>query len=43
MTNTPTLLEIASYLTDDTFVCVVALALSVYIALEATNRIGGRQ
>jgi len=43
MTNTPTLLEIASYLTDGTFVYVVALTFSVFIALEAINRIGGRQ
>jgi hypothetical protein len=42
MTNTTTL-EILSYLTDTTFVSVVALTFSVFIALEAINRIGGRR
>ena len=43
MTNTPTMLEALSYLTDTTFVSVVALTFSVFIALEAINRIGGRR
>jgi hypothetical protein len=43
MTNTtPTMLEALSYLTDTTFVSVVALTFSVFIALEVINRIGGR-
>jgi hypothetical protein len=39
--TTPTLLEVASYLTDTTFVSFVALTFSVFIALEVVNRIGG--
>ena len=39
--TTPTLLEVASYLTDTTFVSVVALTFGVFIALEVANRIGG--
>lgn len=42
-TTTPTPLEVLSYLTDTTFVSVVALAFSVFIALEIVNRIGGRR
>jgi hypothetical protein len=43
MTNTtPTTLEVLSYLTDTTFVSIVALTFSVFLALEAINRIGGR-
>jgi hypothetical protein len=42
MTNTPTMLEVMSYLTDTTFVSIVALTFSVFIALEVINRIGGR-
>ncbi len=42
MTNTPTMLEVMSYLTDTTFVSVVALTFSVFLALEVINRIGGR-
>jgi hypothetical protein len=42
MTNTPTTLEVLSYLTDSTFMSAVALTLAVFIALEAINRIGGR-
>ena len=41
MTNTPTMLEVMSYLTDTTFVSVVALTFSVFLALEAINKIGG--
>ena len=40
---TPTPLEIVSYLTDSTFMSVVALTVSVFIALEFINRIGGRK
>jgi hypothetical protein len=40
--HNPTPLEVLSYLTDTTFVSVVALTLSVFIALELINRIGGR-
>jgi hypothetical protein len=40
--HNPTPLEVLSYLTDATFVTVVALTLSVFIALELINRIGGR-
>jgi hypothetical protein len=36
------MLEVASYLTDGTFVSVVALTFSAFIALEVINRIGGR-
>jgi hypothetical protein len=42
MTNTPTTLEVLSYLTDSTFMSAVALTLAVFIALEVINRIGGR-
>ena len=43
MTNTtPTMLEALGYLTDTTFVSIVALTFSVFIALEVINRIGGR-
>jgi hypothetical protein len=35
-------LEVLSYLTEPTFVSVVALSLSVFIALQFINRIGGR-
>jgi hypothetical protein len=37
------MLEVASYLTDGTFVFVVALTFSVFIALEVINRIGDRK
>jgi len=37
------MLEVMSYLTDTTFVSVVALTFSVCIALEAINRIGARK
>ena len=40
---TPTPLEIVSYLADSTFMSIVALTVSVFIALEFINRIGGRQ
>ena len=40
---TPTPLEIVSYLTDPTFMSIVALTVSVFIALEFINRIGGRK
>jgi hypothetical protein len=40
---TPTPLEIVSYLTDSTFMSIVALTVSVFIALEFINRIGGRK
>ena len=43
MTNTPTTLEVLSYLTDSTFMSVVALTFAVFITLEAINRIGGRR
>jgi hypothetical protein len=36
------MLEALSYLTDTTFVSVVALTFSVFLALEAINRIGSR-
>ena len=36
------MLEVLSYLTDGTFVFVVALTFSVFLALEVINRIGGR-
>jgi hypothetical protein len=36
------MLEALSYLTDTTFVSIVALTFSVFLALEAINRIGGR-
>ena len=36
------MLEALSYLTDTTFVSVVALTFSVFIALEVINRIGRR-
>lgn len=42
MTNTPTMLEALSYLTDSTFMSAVAVTLAVFIALEVINRIGGR-
>ena len=42
MTNTPTILEALSHLTDTTFMSVVVLTLAVFIALEAINKIGGR-
>ena len=35
-------LEVLSYLTDATFVSVVALSVGVFIALQFINRIGGR-
>ena len=38
---TPTPLEIVTYLTDTTFMSAVALTVSVFIALEFINRIGG--
>lgn len=38
-----TTLEALSYLTDSTFMSVVALTVSVFIALEFINRIGGRK
>ena len=34
-------LEALTYLTDSTFMSVVALTVSVFIALEFINRIGG--
>jgi hypothetical protein len=40
---TPTPLEIVTYLTDSTFMSIVALTVSVFIALEFINRIGGRK
>jgi hypothetical protein len=40
---TPTPLEIVTYLTDSTFMSAVALTVSVFIALEFINRIGGRK
>ena len=36
-------LEALTYLTDSTFMSVVALTVSVFIALEFINRIGGRK
>jgi hypothetical protein len=36
------MLEALSYLTDTTFVSVVALTFSVFIALEVISKIGGR-
>jgi hypothetical protein len=42
MTNTPTMLEALSYLTDTTFVSIVALTFSVFITLEVISRLGGR-
>lgn len=36
-------LEVLSYLTDSTFMSVVALVFGVFIALEVINRIGGRR
>jgi hypothetical protein len=42
MTNTPTMLDALSYLTDSTFVSFVALTLVVFFTLRAVNRIGGR-
>ena len=36
-------LEVLSYLTDSTFMSVVALVFGTFIALEAVNRIGGRK
>ncbi len=41
--TTPTLLEVLSYLTDSTFMSAVVLTVSVFIALEFINRIGGRK
>jgi hypothetical protein len=38
---TPTPLEIVTYLTDSTFMSIVALTVSVFIALEFINKIGG--
>ena len=34
-------LEALTYLTDSTFMSIVALTVSVFIALEFINRIGG--
>ena len=42
MTNTPTMLEALSYLTDTTFVSIVALTFSVFITLEVISRLGCR-
>jgi hypothetical protein len=42
MTN-PTPLEVLSYLTDGTFVTVVAVLVIGFIILNALNRIGGRR
>ena len=36
-------LEALTYLTDSTFMSIVALTVSVFIALEFINRIGGRK
>lgn len=36
-------LEVLSYLTDSTFMSVVALVFGAFIALEVINRIGGRR
>ena len=38
-----TSLEVLSHLTDSTFMSAVALTVSVFIALEFINRIGGRK
>ena len=38
-----TLVEALSYLTDSTFMSIIALTVSVFIALEFINRIGGRK
>ena len=41
--TTPTPLEVLSYLTDTTFVSLVAVTFCVFITLEVINRIGGRR
>ena len=40
---TPTPLEIVSYLTDSVFTTVVVLTIGTFAALNAINKIGGRQ